>query len=431
MIHGPPRTIRAEWSPRGPLRTVLFYCGLLDPAGRYIHYGLALGYLFLLPLETTPKDIVWLTLALWALLRLPHHWHHFSAASHDRLLWLLAGWAAWHTLSLLWSGNVATGVDELRAFRVVFTPLLLWPLLERAPLLIGAFLAGVFCQNLIQIAQELELLGFSTTYERAGGLLHPIMTGAFCAAALCWHVSALLSTPRGVAALRPALLVLTCVGLAASAAGLLFSGSRGPWISAAVALPLLVLHVGLRQPAARKMTLGLAGAAVVGGLLLWPLAGGMVRMRVESAFADLKAVEAGDYDSDVGHRLARWSAAGSIFTEAPLIGAGMGGYGRAAGETSASDLENDPHAHSVWMHELATVGIVGSLLLGSLVCMIACRLFKLADASRYGVGTLAVLATWVVGGIFDAYHLNGNTFGLFTVIVSLALVPQTAHRVAS
>ena len=115
-----------------------------------------------------------------------------------------------------------------------------------------------------------------------------------------------------------------------------------------------------------------------------------------------------------------------MFRDAPLIGAGMGGYKRPSEQQSQTQSS---HAHSVWMHELATVGIVGTALLGSLIGLTASRLVGTANGCWHSAGTLAVLVTWMVGGIFDAYQLNGHTLGLFTVVVTLALLPYRGHRI--
>ncbi|MEE8155590.1 MAG: hypothetical protein V3T53_11615, partial [Phycisphaerales bacterium] len=221
-------------------------CRLRDPIGHYVHTAFALCYVLLLPLATAPKDIAWAALAVTTLARLPRIHRCFAAPCRDRLIWLLFAWAAWHGISILWSADPAAGLDEWGAFRVVLTPLLLWPVLDHAALFIGAFLVGVVGANLVQLTQQFHWLGQKPCYGgRLDGWLHAVHTGAMCAAALCWHFSAAIKG-RGLVGW------LSILGGVAAAAGLIASGSRGPWIAAAIALPIGLMiivarHVGIRR----------------------------------------------------------------------------------------------------------------------------------------------------------------------------------------
>jgi hypothetical protein len=320
------------WPPpadQDSIAAAVEYGRLRDPVGHNVHTALAVAYLFLLPLATTPKDAAAGVLLLWALVRLPHTWSCYTALARDGLLWLLAVWAAWHGLGLLWSPEAGAGWDELQAFRVLVTPLVLWPILDRREWLVGALLAGVFAQNLVQLGQGLEIFGLGPELnDRLGGLVHPIQTGAFCAAAMCWHLGALLGQHH-VARRRILLTVASVTGLVAATGGLVFSGSRGPWISAAIAVPLGLVVTALRRPPARRPALVLAASGLVCLAGAWLVAGDIVSTRVEQAVAEVRAAASGDYETDVGERLTRWSAAWAVFLDKPIAGAGGGGYAHA------------------------------------------------------------------------------------------------------
>jgi O-antigen ligase len=401
---------------------------LRDPVGHDVHTGLAAAYLFLLPLATTPKDVAAGALLAWALIRLRRTWSGYTVLVRDRLLWLLAAWAAWHALSLLWTPDVAAGWDELQAFRVLVTPLVLWPILDRAPWLVGALLAGVLAQNLVQLGQGLEIFGLEPAHNhRLPGLIHPIQTGAFCVAAMCWHTGALLRH-HGVARRRTLLTGASVIGLAAATGGLVFAGSRGPWI-AAIAVPLGLVDTAVRRPRSRRPAMVLAAIGLVGAGAVWLAAGDFIERRVHQAVTEVQAAVAGDYDSDTGQRLARWSAAWAVFLDRPFAGAGTGGYApaREALGLGGSGASGN-HAHSFTMHELATAGAPGALLLAAIVAVTLYRANRDRRDHPYVDGTLYALIGWLIGAQFDCYQLAGNMFGLFTFLVALTLPHRASTR---
>ncbi len=391
-------------------------CRLRDPIGHYFHTGFALLYVLLLPLATAPKDIAWAALAVTTVARLPRIHRCFKAPCRDRLIWLLGAWAAWHGISILWSADPAAGLDEWGAFRVVLTPLLLWPVLDHAALLIGAFLVGVVGANLVQLTQQFHWLGQKPCYGgRLDGWLHAVHTGAMCAAALCWHLSAIL---KGRSWLR----WVSLIGAAAAVAGLIRSGSRGPWLAIAATLPMGLLLIGLTTRRLRRAVLIIALVGVVGAGVAWVATGDFVTTRIHQATDDIRKAIDGDFHSHVGERLARWAGAWKVFGDSPLLGAGAGGFGRAIGELGYSDVSpKGHHAHSVYMHVLACTGLPGALILVAVIVLSVRRVVTRQANHLYSSGTALVLITWLVGAAFDAYHLNGNMFGLFTLIVALTL----------
>jgi O-antigen ligase len=388
-----------------------------------VHTLLAATYLFLLPLATTPKDVAAGALLAWALLRLPRIWRCYAALVRDRLVWLLAAWAAWRGLSLLWSPDPGAGWDEIQAFRVLATPLVLWPILDRGPWLVGALLAGVFAQNLVQLGQGLEIFGLEAAVnDRLPGLVHPIHTGAFCVAAMCWHLGALLRGPGAPGRRWWPLSAASATGLAAATGGLVFSGSRGPWISAALAVPLGLAVTAVRRPWARRRALALAGLALVGAVGAWFAAEDLVTNRVQQAVTEMRAAAAGDYETEVGFRLTSWSSAWAVFLDRPFTGAGAGGYSSARAALSGGAAPTSAlHAHSLYLHELATTGAPGALLLLAVIVGTLRRAIGLRPDHPYADGTLFALIGWLVGAQFDCYQLAGNMFGLFAFMVALTL----------
>ena len=72
------------------------------------------------------------------------------------------------------------------------------------------------------------------------------------------------------------------------------------------------------------------------------------------------------------------------------------------------------------MQVLATTGAIGAIIIATLfVLALAARGSPKLD-SVYSYGTKLVLVIWLIGAVFDAYHLNGNMFGLFTFVLALS-----------
>ena len=157
----------------------------LDPFGHYIHLLFALLFCLLLPLATAPKEFAWAGLAVISLVRAQRIRECYTGLFQNRTLWLLFAWTAWHSISILWSLDQKTGLDELKTFRVVITPILLWPVLGQVRLLIGVFLIGVVVANFVQLTQYFHWFGNKPVFAgRLNGWIHAIQTATVCGAKL-------------------------------------------------------------------------------------------------------------------------------------------------------------------------------------------------------------------------------------------------------
>jgi O-antigen ligase len=246
---------------------------------------------------------------------------------------------------------------------------------------------------------------------------------------MCWHLGAGLAT-------RGRMRWLSFTALALAAAGLVASGSRGPWIAAAVAVPALLVVIPIRRPAMRRPALLLVALGVVLAAAAWPVAKRMIVPRVEIAIAEVQDARAGrEYVTSAGLRIGLWKWAIEIAGTAPVAGTGAGSYqdelwkideydaiveAERPDEERVEFLTRD-HAHSTYLHALATTGGIGALLLVAVVAMTAWRCVRLTPDHPYADATLFALVTWIVGAQFDCYHLNGHLFGLFMLIVTISL----------
>lgn len=393
-----------------------------DTPGHWAHVVAATVYVGSLATMTNP--VVWtlVVLSAIALIRLPHTWRTYRFLLHDRIGLLLVALALWHTASLLWSPDTTEARSELGAFRVVVTPLLLWPVIEYVAWMIAAFLIGLVMQNFVQVGQALEWIERKPgDNDRLRGMVHPIMTGTLLTIGMCWHISAILLG-------RLRLRVLCLIGLLAAGVGLIFTGSRGPWLAAAIVVPSSIVVIALRHPSARKAALLLALMGLIGAAAAWPLAGDLIVQRFQKTQRDVDRVERGRYQGDVGYRLASWETAWNLFLEKPLIGQGVGGYGEGMKRSQHADvLKADTHAHSVYLHTLASTGAIGGLLLAAIVIGSLGRAWKdrIDRIDRvdhpFAAGTFFGLLAWLIAGIFDASHLNGQMFGVFAAMIAITL----------
>jgi hypothetical protein len=401
-----------------------------------IHVALACAYLFLLPLLTAPKDAALALLCIVAIARLGTTWRSYAAVARAPIVWLLFAWLVWHGLSIAWSSDVEQGLDEWRTFRVVLVPLVLWPGLDRVTWLIAAFLAGVAAHNIVQGMQLSHLFGLEPDKNgRLDGLIHAIQLGAMCASAMCWQLAAVL---RGSGPFR----WLSLAGLLMALAGLIFTGSRGPWLAALVALPLTAIMIVSRGPSgiSRRVVLAIASLTLVGAVAAWIVAGPAVSQRISEAIDQSRAaLSTGDFDSNVGLRLANWMWSIRFFRDHPVIGIGAGSFQDSVRQTPEYRklVEDEPddaekfardHAHSTYLQILSGQGLIGALVLASLLLLAIHQAWRDPDDHVYAVASLGALVSWIIGGLTDCYHLNGHTFGLLAMILAVTLPRRPASR---
>lgn len=454
------------WPPQSDPRVIasaLHYARYRDRYGNVAHQIFAMAFCFTLPFSTAANGVTFALLAIFALLRTPHTWRCYNSLLRSPMLGAIVAFIGWYALSILWSDDARMGLDELTAARVMALPIMIWPVIDKAHWYIAAALAGVFAQNVVQLLQFFELLEYEHGASgRLGGWVHPIQIGGWCAAAVCWHCSAFLT------AHRLSWRVISIAGLITAGVGMLASGSRGPWIAAAVAVPVVLLIVTVRQRSARRgaALVLIAGVVVMAGALL--TAPGFFKQRIGGAIEECSAaVSDQQYWTSTGSRIGFWKWSIDICKQSPVIGTGAGSFPdalRALPEyqqtverarlsevrelegyddavTSGQSLESlagfqdalhagerrirlyleHDHAHSSYFHTLAGTGIVGLTLLLAMLALIARRCLVDPRTHPYVDGTLAVLVVWCIGAQFDCFHLNGHLFGMLGLIASVTL----------
>ncbi len=395
------------------------YARQRDPIGDRFHFAFALLYLFCLSVSASAAAVAYAILGVYAALRLHCTWRACLFVL-DRPLWnLMLLWTAWQALSILWSPDQSQGLDELSPFRAVAAILFLWPLFDRAALLVAAFLAGVFFENLVQALQGFGLLeARSGAGDRLTGLIHPIQTGALCAMAIFWHASAAL---RGRSSIR----LLALIGGLSALLGLVLTGSRGPWISAAAAGSLGLLALLWKLPWKGRVLLLTAVTVSAVLVAVIPASRNLVTQRWERAVLDLSEAAEGQLKTDVGLRLANWQAALEVYRAHPVIGVGAGGFNEAVEETSRrEEVRWSQHAHSLYAQVAATTGTIGLVLMGLVLIGGLVASVRVSRRGIFSGGTPFVLLSWWAGAAFDAYHHVGLLMGALTFAFALILAEE-------
>ncbi|UCD73880.1 MAG: O-antigen ligase family protein [Phycisphaerales bacterium] len=420
------------------IAAALRWTRLHDPYGHQIHNGLAIIYMLLLPWITAPKDVAFVLLVGYAVFRIPFTWRCYAPLIRSPLMWAFLAWAGWSAITLGWSRDRGQGIDELLAMRVLLTPLAMWPVLDRLPMHLGAALVGVFAQ---QVCQLLDFMGWvdfrvqDAEYGRVGGWIHPIHTGTWCVAAICWNLAAALCTRGWMRAVSTGLLL-------AAAVGLLATQSRGPWLAATIVAPLTLIAIFLRRPDSRRFALILAVLCIGGALIAWPVARKLVTPRLAEAASDVqRAADEEVYWTPIGLRmgLAQWSW--QLFTKHPVRGIGVGSFQTALRELPAYQhaekvarnhnrdfvqrMRRD-HPHSMYLYTLTCTGAIGGILMLAVIVLLVRQLWRDPPNHPWALGSMFVLIGWLIGAMFDCHELNGHAFGLMGYLAA-ATLPHRAR----
>jgi O-antigen ligase len=404
-----------------------------DPAGTMalrVHQACGSLYLFGLATGTAGKDLLAIPLLIVAVWRWPAVVAGLPTLLSDRLVQGMVGWLVLLSLSLLWSPDPAMGLEHVAAFRAMAISVTLWPLMARPGPLVGGFVAGSLVQVAVQTLQWQELLGFRPGFnDRLPGLMHPIRTAGILTAACLWCLSAAATVPGR----RPRLVGGLLLVAAVTAAGVVMTGSRGPWIGFAAGLAALVAILLRWSPGShRRIAIGGAVLLVAGGLLA-PAAWNFLATRVAQARADLAAAGEGAFTTDVGFRIASYRVAIELAGERPLLGHGAGSFAVEAPRV-APDLAWDgiTHAHSTWLTAAMETGWPSAALVLGLLSFAAVRAWRSGLRGPLAAGTFGGLVAWMVAAAFDTPHHSGTMNGLlqFTLLLLVAAAAARDARPA-
>ncbi len=255
--------------------------------------------------------------------------------------------------------------------------------------------------------------GYGEGFVRPFGTLgHPNLLGVVSAAACTWAVALALQRPARRWLYAP----LALLALLAT----LLTFSRAAWLGLAAGLAVVAAGAALDRAAARPSWRALAGGAAVIALviaLFW--AGGWSRL-----FAS-RASELGRAGGETGaSRVEIWKSAAAMFRDRPLLGQGPDTFELAFPRWQTPEYWRIEwaalpfHAHSVYLHTLATRGLAGAAALALVALagsLAAWRAWRARPGARGEVTLLAGGAVAIaVAGLAGAVGVNGALWLLFS-----------------
>jgi O-antigen ligase len=343
------------------------------------------------------------------------------------LILLLALWAAWQGISLLWTPDVPQGLDELGAMRFLWSAWMLYPIIAERRTLIGAYAAGFLLGNAAQIAHYLfpDAI-WHRQPDRFSGWWEPVAGGVILCSALGLHLPAAFMG-RG----RERLFGVG--GASASALGILLTGTRGAWLAGAAltGLGATLTLWRLRRSAARPGAIGL-GALIVALGATWLLAGPSITARFDRAVTEVRAaIENKDFSTDTGARLLMNWWAMQAFERHPIVGVGAGGYRDwviAHLDTTGVDPSRiHDQAHSSPLHIAATNGLIGLAVIASVaaVALRAARSRIRDDAPGGGWGSYQAGPLFALLGLFlvsatNTIHISAQPAAHLAILFALS-----------
>ena len=345
---------------------------------------------------------------------------------HSRLLLLLALFAVWLSLSVLWATSAYEAENGLQtwllatlAFVVVLTAL-------KSPrdvaIIATAFIAGAVVSVVYGIATgalsaAAASAGEAGRFTGGGGDANVQAAGFLVAMFLCAGLWSLARSRLARISLLVAFISVTV--------GFFATQSRGGFISLAFA----AITGFILLPRQRKRLLGLAGAAVVGLAVIASANPGAV-----SRITDVGGGTSG--------RSTIWAVAWKIFTDHPWVGIGISNfqtvephYTLKSGPITRVDLiSENPHlVHNVYLQLLTETGIVGTLIF--LVVIVGClraswlaaRRFDAIGNLRYGDLARAVLMAELAMLSAQFFISDGEDWRLW-ILLSLGPVMLSLAR---
>lgn len=300
------------------------------------------------PVETHPVTGVVLTLALLALL--PWAWERTSATGVRRFAGWLAPWLVFLAIGQAGGWDRSEAIGQVFLFAGVIVAMWLasrhrpeqWMIDALAVALIGLALWGLW-QSLVGLDQLRVLADSLPEHLRVGAVTRIDRGRAFASLLLPSHLAVVLATVLPIVMVR------------------IDRGIRGLGFGLAFAIGVAGL-VATRSPVGVALAVG--SCAMVGGAsrkkyLGWIIGAGLAAVTVVVAFRpDVLRLD------PITLRLDNWGSALWVWSTAPVVGVGLGGFGQVA-QAVPWPVGNHPvHAHSLPLEMLADLGLLGLVAWG-------------------------------------------------------------------
>lgn len=247
----------------------------------------------------------------------------------------------------------------------------------------SALLAGVFL-----IFQQVRF-EFQGIPGRASGFTHPVhMAGILAIAVFSLVLALIVKTdfiPRTKGYRAFVLITLLLVSIA-----LVSTQTRAVWISVIFGCGVLLAAFEWRKAALFGLVVLLLFGAAVG-------TSDTIKNRMVSIVTSLQNPTEGE----LGPRFVLWKGAFIMFKESPVVGTGSGDWDEinvlmAEGRVKEIHPVHRVQAHNLYIHWLATQGIIGMASVIMLVLSLLLWGFKLLGSNRFALGGLLVMSVLMI-----------------------------------
>ena len=383
-------------------RAVLDAAERADPRGHAIHVALAVLWAFVQSITNAGEGIAWGMLLAIAILRVPKVWWCWVPALRDPLWWVMVAWFAWTSLTTLWGPDLGASTPSRVPDRWLLTPFMLWPVMGRPWLVLGAMAAGGAAHACVALVLSWKGGGWGT-YGEVRGLSALTMTQ--------WQfLSAFVLSVAGARWMAGAARAAAILAAVPAALGVWILAVRTVMAAAIAGAAVAFLRP---FPRARRARWGLALACVATVFAgAWLVARSPAWQRVEESIEQASELRAeGRRDAAIatasGARLTLIRAALDIGREHPILGGGAGWFAarlpqwafvQVAREGRESELfaglvqGSIKDAHSTLLQAWVDGGIPSAALLATLLFGLAWRLWTQSRTSALAGTALALYA---------------------------------------
>jgi hypothetical protein len=377
-----------------------------DPFGHAIHLALAVLWAFLQSITNAGEGIAWGVLLGFTILRVPKIWWCWSCAMRDALWWVMVGWFAWTSLTSAWGPDLGASTPSPIPDRWLFTPLMLWPVMGRAWLVLGAMAVGGTVHACVTLVLSWKGGGWGT-YGDVRGLSALMMTQ--------WQfVSAFVLCVAGIRWLKGIGRAVAIAAMVPCAIAVWILAVRTVLAAAVVGVVAVFMRPRPRVRGAGWAVVGAGVVALVVGA--WLVVRSPAWARVQDGLEQARELRAeGRTDAAVGAasgaRLMLIRAACDIGLEHPVLGGGAGWFAARLPQWTLAEIARDPrerqyfdawpagqlnNAHSALLHAWVDGGIPSAVLLATLLFGLAWRLWSQSRTAPIAAVALALYAVVLV-----------------------------------
>jgi O-antigen ligase len=329
------------------------------------------------------------------------------------LHYLLAGLVVWSALTYYWS--VAPDLTVIRVTSYAQLLLMVWLIWEFAPTeerqtsLLAAYVLGTYVSALSTIYSFVtgrgDNLGISEGRYTAPGFNENEL-GIILALGLVMSCYLLAKNkgPRAIWFIH----VPTCV------LAICLTGSRGSFISAAIALLMFPLSLGSFSRAQKKFGALALVVVLASGIAIVPRA----------TWDRIGSIEGEISEGTLTKRTYIWAAGMDVFREHPLLGVGAGAFGASV----YNKLDVPYVAHNSYLSVLVEMGLIGELLFIALLAALVHAAMVLPKLESRAWTLL--LVTWAVAVLSVTWEHRKPTWFVFGMLMAQAAVLRDSRSVA-